>query len=166
MSTTTGNIAKVFKNYVPNCKVFTPEGRQITFVNGSHITQIEKDIEYLQSCVDAGDQYVYIDPNEVEVNTEELTVEGRMAKLKREAVEEYLATVAAASAQNSISVQSDLGAGTSKDLVTSIASNGAATVVPATSSEDKAVEAPAAVSPAPQVNTSGIKAGAVTPAKS
>lgn len=159
--TTTDNIAKVFKNHVTNCKVFTPEGRQITFVNGSHITQIKKDIDYLQSCVDAGDQYIYIDPNEVEVNIEELTVEGRTAKLKREAVEEYLAAQAAASAHSSTSTQGGLGAGTSKDLVTSIASNGPATVAPVAEAQ---VEVP--TSPAPQVNTAGIKAGAVTPAKS
>ena len=125
------SLAKVFKNRVPNCKVFTPAGRQITFHNGKHITQIKGDIKYLEEVVANGDAYVYIDPAEVEVDTEELTPAGMVRKLKREAVEEYLATQAAASALNSVSEQKALGAGTSKTVSPiGIESNGAATVAP------------------------------------
>lgn len=125
------SLAKVFKNRVPNCKVFTPAGRQITFHNGKHITQIEGDIKYLEEVVANGDAYVYIDPEEVEVDTEDLTPEGMVRKLKREAIEEYLAAQAAASALDSKSVQGDLGAGTSKTVSpVGVASNGAATVAP------------------------------------
>lgn len=119
----TPNIAKVFKNYVPNSKVVTPEGRIILFIGGKHITQIKKDIEYLTDLVEAGDKYVYIDPNEAEVDTEELTVEGRTAKIKREAIAEYLAQQARAAEHNSTSEQGELGAGTSSTLVNSLASN-------------------------------------------
>jgi len=143
-------IAKVFHNSVPNCKVVHPNGRQIIFANGKHITTLKIDIDYLESLVAAGDQYVSVDPNELEVDTDELTPEGRIAKLQREAVEAYKAQVALASAQES---KSDQNQGvlpmTSAQIVNSIESNGA---VPA--AETKAVETAAPV-------TVGIKAGAV-----
>lgn len=156
MNSKPANMAKVFKNTVPNCKVFTPEGRQITFVHGKHITQIKKDIEYLNSIVEAGDQYVYIDPEESEVDVEELTAEGRMAKLKREAVEEYLATVAAATAKNSTSDQ-NIGVmpGTSSQMVNAVESNGPATVK---APETKVESASAAPTPTAPTAPAGIKA--------
>lgn len=139
-------LAKVFKNRVPNCKVFTPAGRQITFHHGKHITQIQKDIEYLESLVAENDAYVFIDPNEYEIDTEDLTPEGMIKKLKREAVEEYLAAQAAASAQNSTSKQGELGAGTSKTVTPqAVDSNGPATVVP-----------PKAAEPIPEVTVPGV----------
>lgn len=111
-------MAKVYKNRVPNCKVFHPKGRQITFIGGKHITQVKTDIDYLQSLVDEGDPHVYVDPEEHEVDTEELTPEGRMAKIKREAIEEFLAAQAAAANHNSSSDQSkDVKAGTSAQLM-------------------------------------------------
>lgn len=139
-------LAKVFKNRVPNCKVFTPAGRQITFHNGKHITQIKQDIEYLEALVAGGDDYVFIDQNEYEIDTEDLTAEGMIKKLKREAVEEYLAAQAAASAQNSTSQQGGLGAGTSKTVTPqAVESNGSATVVP-----------PKAAEPTPEVIVPGV----------
>ena len=112
------NIAKVFKNRVPNCKVFHPKGRQITFVGGKHITQIKLDIDYLQSLVDEGDPHVYIDQDEFEVDTDELTVEGRVAKIKREAIEEFLAAQAAAANHTSSSDKSQgINPGTTAQLV-------------------------------------------------
>lgn len=141
-------MAKVFCNHVPNCKVFTPNGRQIMFINGKHITQFQPDIDYLQSLVDAGDDYVHVNQAELEVDTEELTVEGRIKKLKREAVEEYLATVAAASGVQPGTQQAALNPGSSADLIAAVQSNGAATVT-----QDNVVHTPgAAVAPA-----SGIK---------
>lgn len=140
-------MAKVFKNRVPNCKVFHPNGRQITFIGGKHITQIEKDIKYLESLVAEGDPHVYIDPEEHEVDTEELTPEGRMAKIKREAIQEFLAEQARAANMVSNSVDKDkpqaLNAGTSATLVNAMES---------TSAAGKVVAAPE--------NTGGVKVSA------
>jgi len=129
-------LAKVFKNRVANCKVFTPEGRQITFVNHKHITTIEKDIKYLTELVEEGDAYVYIDQNEVEVDTEDLSPEGQIRKLKREAVEEYLAQQARAAQHESTSVQGQLNPGTTKTIspvmMESSSTSEAASIAPAT----------------------------------
>lgn len=123
-------IAKVFKNHVANCRVSHPDGTIISFNHGKCITTHKKDIEYLQSLVDAGDTYVYVDPDEAEVDTEELSVEGRIAKLKREAIEEYKATLAnmPASLGDSAPVTGNtLGMGTSGTVLNSLESNSATT---------------------------------------
>ena len=110
-------IAKIFKNRIPNARVFHPDGRMVTFVSGKCITTVEKDIKYLQSLVDEGDAYVYIDPKEAEIDTEEMTEEGRLAKLKREAIAEFLEAQKAAASHNSSSTQGGLNAGTSATLM-------------------------------------------------
>jgi hypothetical protein len=111
--------AKIFRNHVHNCRVFHPDGRQIQFLAGKHVTTLSKDIDYLQSLVDAGDQYVYIDAKEFEVDVEELTPEGRLNKIKKQAIEEYLAGQAAADKISINSgVQNTLGAASSSDAAT------------------------------------------------
>ena len=57
--------------------------------------------------------YVYIDPKESEIDTEELTPEGKLEKIKREAIAEFLAAQAAAAGHNSSSEQKQLLPGTS-----------------------------------------------------
>lgn len=128
-------IAKVFHNHVKNCQVSHPDGRVTTFNNGKHITTIEKDIEYLQSLVDANDDFVFVDPECLEVDTEELTPAGIINKLKREAVEEFLAAQAAASATESTSDQGRFNPGTSATLVNAVGSNGQKAVAPTASLE-------------------------------
>lgn len=105
-------MAKVFKNRVLNCHVSTPEGRLITFVEGHHITTIQKDIDFLEKEIAEGNNdFLYVDPNELEVDTEELSEEGRINKIKRQAIEEYLRNQKASS--NSHAVPSDVNPGTS-----------------------------------------------------
>lgn len=150
-------LAKVFKNHVPNCKVFTPTGVQIVFHHGKCITQFKHEIEYLQSLVDAGDPYVYVDPEESEVDTDELTAEGRMAKLKREAVEEYLAKVTntpPSIGDTPEGAGNKLGMGTSATLLNAIASN----------SNAPKVAAPTAPAGEVKVIETGIKVEAPAPA--
>lgn len=110
-------IAKVFKNQIQNCKVVHPDGRIIVFFKGKHITTIQKDIDYLEEMAQEQGSYVYIDPEESEVDTEELTEEGRIAKLKREAIEEYKAQQALAATHSSTSTANDLTPGTSKTVM-------------------------------------------------
>lgn len=136
-------IAKVFKNRVLNCRVIHPDGRIIIFDNGSHITVLKKDIDYLQSLVDEGDAYVYIDHNEVEVDTEELSIEGRINKLKREAVEEFLAAQAV-KADSTSDTSTELKPGSSATLLNAIASNSGNTGAPVASSTGVQVTLPAA----------------------
>lgn len=117
-------MAKVFHNSVPNCKVFHPNGRQITFANGKCITSIKLDIDYLELMVAEGDAYISIDPNEFEVDTDDLTEEGRVKKLQAEAVEAYKAQVALASKQESTSNQHQgVLPVTSSMLINSVESN-------------------------------------------
>jgi len=120
-------MAKVFHNSVPNCKVIHPNGRQIIFANGKCITSIKVDIDYLESLVASGDQFISVDPNELEIDTEDLTEAGRIKKLQREAVEAYKAQVALASAQVSKSTENQgVLPMTSAQVVNSLESNGAA----------------------------------------
>jgi hypothetical protein len=121
-------MAKVFHNSVPNCKVIHPDGRQIIFANGKCITTLKVDIDYLESLVAAGDQFVSVDPDCLEIDTEELTEAGRIKKLQNEAVEAYKAQVAAASALNSSSAQATgVLPMTSAQVVNAIESNGGGT---------------------------------------
>jgi predicted HicB family RNase H-like nuclease len=114
-------IAKVFKNRIHNARVFDETGRMIIFYNGKHITTIQRDIDFLQKMVDDNDAYVFVDPNEVEVDTEELTEEGRIAKLKREAIAEFLAAQAAAAKHSSTSTEGKLNVGTTEHLMKEVA---------------------------------------------
>lgn len=122
-------MAKIFRNTVPNCNVIHPDGRIVTFHGGKHITSIAKDADFLQQLADANEAGVFIDANEFEVDTEELTPEGMLKKIKREAVEEFLAQQKLAAQHNSSSAQGNvLGAATSANIVNSLESNGEATV--------------------------------------
>lgn len=116
-------IVKVFKNHIKNCKVVTPTGRHLAFFNGKHLTSVEKDIEYLTEMSKEEGSYVYIDPKEPEIDTEELTEEGRIAKAKREAVEEFKKQQALAANHNSNSSPSPLNVATSKTVTPALASN-------------------------------------------
>lgn len=105
-------IAKVFKNRVLNCNVSTPEGRIITFIEGHHITTNKKDIEFLEKEITEGNNsFLYVDPDNLEVDTDELSEEGRIAKIKRLAVEEYIKTNEANKVTTS--TQGELNPGTS-----------------------------------------------------
>jgi hypothetical protein len=114
-------IAKVFKNRIQNARVFDETGRMIIFYNGKHITTIKRDIDFLQKMVDEGDAYVFVDPKEVEVDTEDLTDEGRIAKLKREAIAEFLASQKAAATHSSTSTEGKLNVGTTEHLMKEVA---------------------------------------------
>lgn len=118
-------LAKVFKNRVPNCRISHPDGTIITFNNGKCITTLQRDIDYLNKVVADGDTYVYIDPEESEVDTEELTTEGMHAKLKREAVEEYIAMMNAPklSGSNEEGSRTGINMGTSATVLNSVGSN-------------------------------------------
>lgn len=109
-------IAKVFKNQIQNCKVIHPDGRIILFFKGKHITTIKKDIDYLEELAQESGSYVFIDPEESEIDTEDMTEEGRIAKLKREAIEEYKAQQALAANHVSTSTQGALIPGDSKTV--------------------------------------------------
>lgn len=106
-------IAHVFKNQIKNCKVITPEGRILTFFAGKHITTIEKDIEFLTAMSKEPGSYVSIDPKEPTIDTEDLTEEGRINRIKREAVAEFLEQQKRAANMISNSKPQELGAGTS-----------------------------------------------------
>ncbi len=94
-------LAKVFKNQLPNCKVLHPDGRLVVFFNGKHISTNQKDIDYLTQLSEEPGSYVFIDPEEHEIDTEDLTPAGRIAKLQREAVENYIAQQKLAANTNS-----------------------------------------------------------------
>lgn len=134
------SLAHVFYNQVKNCRVIHPDGRVITFTEGKCITQSQRDIDYLNKLVADGDDYVYVDPKELTVDTEDLTVEGYKRKIAREAVEAYKKEQAALVGRESFSQQGELGMGTTATLVAIVESNGAASITQETA---KASEAPA-----------------------
>lgn len=84
--------AFVFRNTERNTNLISPKGRLITFLSNKTIVSHPDDIAFLRACVDNNNECgVFIDPNEFEVDTDDLTPEGRVEKIRREAIAEYIA---------------------------------------------------------------------------
>ena len=89
--------AKVFRNNLASTRLITPAGRLIIFTNHKCIAVKQEDMDYLDACAANDNECgVFIDPNEYEVDTEDLTEEGRKEKIRREAITDYIASQQAA----------------------------------------------------------------------
>lgn len=85
--------AFIFRNTERNTNIISPAGRLVSFINNKTLVSHADDIKYLQACVDNNNECgVFIDPSEFEVDTEDLTPEGRNEKIRREAIAEYIAS--------------------------------------------------------------------------
>lgn len=85
--------AFIFRNTERNTNIISPAGRLVSFINNKALVSHPDDIKYLQACVDNNNECgVFIDPAEFEVDTEDLTPEGRNEKIRREAIADYIAS--------------------------------------------------------------------------
>lgn len=83
--------AKVYFHPEKSTRIISPAGRLTVFFNHKFVAIKQEDMDYLDACVANNNECgVYINPDEYEVDTEEMTEEGRKEKIRREAVEEYI----------------------------------------------------------------------------
>ena len=97
-----------FKCHIPFCKYTTKKGKDLNFLNHEHITDNEDDINELLEEVKNGHPHIYVDQNDNVVDT---AVTDPLEEIKRKAVEEYLASQAAA-----VDASKDLGTTTAEPL--------------------------------------------------
>lgn len=69
------------------------KGEKANFIGGRYVTDIEAQIEELKEEIKSGNPTIYIDPNEMQVDSSELSP---IETIKKKAIEEYLAQQAAA----------------------------------------------------------------------
>lgn len=82
------SIKKVFKSYIPSVNYVTQRGRTCSFVEGRYETDVPEEIAELNSvCESKSNPHLYIDINEVEIDT---TVQERLQAASQKAVLEEL----------------------------------------------------------------------------
>lgn len=84
---------RVYKSTMPSMSVILANGKPCIFVNGYYRTDNPMEIGTLDSEVKAGHPHIFIDPNEVEVDS---TLVDPMAALRHKIIEEYKASQEAA----------------------------------------------------------------------
>lgn len=125
--------AKQYFNRIPNCKVIHPDGRIITFYNFKHISTVKIDQDYLDELIQEPGSFVYIKEDEYEIDTDDFTEEGRIRKIKKEGIKEFLAQQERAAQMSSSSSSEGLKAATTADVTPAKASNSAPEAAPASS---------------------------------
>lgn len=90
-------ILKVFKNRIPNSNYITKAGKQLSFVNGTHTTDNEVDVQELEAEIKSGNPHIYVDENEKEVDSEAATP---IQQLEQKMRAKILAEMAAATDKN------------------------------------------------------------------
>lgn len=80
---------RVYKSTMPSMSVILANGKPCIFVNGYYRTDNPMEIGTLDSEVKAGHPHIFIDPNEVEVDS---TLVDPMAALRHKIIEEYKAS--------------------------------------------------------------------------
>ncbi len=87
---------RVFKSSLLSSVYLFKNGNPANFINGEYYTNIEEEVAELENEVRLGHPHIYMDPNRREVDTDKLNP---IEEIKRQAVEEYLAKVAAGQGQ-------------------------------------------------------------------
>jgi hypothetical protein len=88
-------IRKVFKSRIPNSSYFFKDGLQAAFLLGRYETDDTSRIKELQAEIDLKHPHIYIDENEVEIDTEAPTP---MERIRMEAYEQAKKDLLAAGA--------------------------------------------------------------------
>ena len=87
------SIKYVFKNTIPSCSFIFKNGKQAAFIAGKYLTDIESEIKEFMAEIAAKHPYIFIDQNEVTVDTDALSP---LDQIKKQAVDDYLAAQTAA----------------------------------------------------------------------
>lgn len=101
-------IQKLYKSRIPSCQYFFKDGSRADFVNSRFSTDDEDKIEQLDADLKKGHPHLYVDDNEVEVDTEKLDP---MEHLKAKFIAEYLASQKAKEGTNFGNSTADAKAG-------------------------------------------------------
>lgn len=86
-------IVRVFKSRVPFCKYLFKNGKEANFIGGVYTTDIETEIEELDTEIKLKHPTLFIDASDKERDTEKIDP---LDEIRRKAVADYLAGVAAA----------------------------------------------------------------------
>lgn len=81
-------IQKLYKSRMPSCQYFFKDGSRADFVNGRFSTDEEEKIEQLDAELKKNHPHIYVDDNEVEVDTEK---QDPLEHLRTKFIAEYLA---------------------------------------------------------------------------
>lgn len=101
---------RVYRSTIPSVNVIMPNGKPLIFQNGYFYTDNEQDIAYLDYEIKLGHPHIYINPDQVEIQSEDLDPvnalkKGVVAKMTRE---ELVAALQAKEAE-AINPANDLG---------------------------------------------------------
>ena len=86
-------LKKVYKNRVLSSRFVFKDGHEAAFVLGKYFTDVEAEITELEHEIKVGHPFLYIDPDETEIDSENVDP---LSEVRRKAVEEYIATQNAA----------------------------------------------------------------------
>jgi hypothetical protein len=90
-------IKSLFKSRIPFIQYFFKSGKQAAFLNGEFITDTPSEVEELNLEVASGHPHIFIDEDKKTVDTNHLDP---LDEIRRKAVEEYKASIAAATDKN------------------------------------------------------------------
>lgn len=82
-------IQKLFKSRMPSCQYFFVDGSRADFVSGRFSTDDEDKIAQLDAEIKKNHPHIYVDDNEVEVDTEK---QDPLEHLRTKFIAEYLAS--------------------------------------------------------------------------
>jgi hypothetical protein len=80
----------VFKNRLGSCKYVFSNGKEANFINGTYATDIEDEIAQLNAEVKARHPHIYIDENEVTIDSELIDP---IEQIRQKAIADYKASM-------------------------------------------------------------------------
>lgn len=86
-------IKQVFISTILSCKFLMPNGKELSFVNGEFYTDIDGEIALLTAEIKAGHPHIYVDAAKKTIDTDRMDP---IEEIRRKAVEDYKASMAAA----------------------------------------------------------------------
>lgn len=101
---TSEKVLHLFKNSILNCRYTFKSGKDAIFYNGEYFTDIAHEIAELEEEIYLGHPFIYRDESRITVSKSSLNP---LEEIKRKAIEEYKAQVAAAQAANAEGSTSD-----------------------------------------------------------
>lgn len=122
-------ILKIYKSRLMSVNVVLASGKICSFVNGYYRTKNESEIGTFDAEIANGHPHIYIDPHESEVDE---SLVDPMAALRHKIIEEYKASMAAATNPDNDMGSSDqsgkINAATSRDVAEAAAGGSGASV--------------------------------------
>lgn len=101
----------IFHSTVKSCQYVFASGKTIAFIGGQYRTTDKKEIAELEAEIAAGHPHLYIDPNN---KTADSAVDDPMARIKAEAVKEFLAKSGNTGVQTSATISGAAAESSSK----------------------------------------------------